>query len=166
MDAAGDSTCSSGSEGNEEALERAPPLVLWLPGEGPGVTSVNDRDRERWCRRAPQRVVASSLTRGGDKYKDKGNVAARREPEPQERRRGWRLSSGSPTAREFRETAIKVDPSTSDDDGDRESDSAPEEEEEGGGGKKTGVTVTSPNRNINDQGASRLSPTTARRRDG
>ena len=154
-----DSTCSA-SEGNDEALERAPPLVLWLPGESSGVTLPNDRDRERWCR-VPQRMVASSLARGGDK--DKHEVAAKRER--QERRQGRRLSTGPPATPEARETAVKVDPSTSDDDGDRQWDRTPEEED-GGGEKTPGVTVISPNRNMCDQGASRLSPTTASRRDG
>ena len=153
---------SSGSEGKEEALERAPPLMLRLLGEISHVTSPNDRDRERWCH-VPQRVVASPLAKGGDK--DKDDVAARRGR--QVRRQGRRLSTYPPAAREARETAVKkIDPSTSDDDGrrDRESDSSPAEEV--GGGKKRGVTVVCPNRNVYDEGASRLSPTTATKRNG
>lgn len=152
----GDSTCSS-SEGDdeEESLERAPPLVVWLPGEYSGVNLPNDRDRERGYR-APQSAMASSLTRGDDKDR----VAARREQ--QGRRQGRRLSADSPVAREARETAIKVDPSTSDDDY-RVWASTPEES---GGKKKPGVTVISPNRNMHDQGALRSPPAAVRSRDG
>lgn len=157
-DMTGDSTCSS-CEGDEEALERSPPLVLRLPGESSDVTSPHDRDRERWCH-VPQRVVASSLAKGGDK--DKDDAAARRGR--QERRQGRCLSQDPPAAREARETAVNLVPSTSDDDGDWASDSTPEVE--GGGEKKPGVTAISPNRNMYNQGASRLPPTTTSRRIG
>lgn len=154
----GDSTCSS-CEGDEEALERSPPLVLRLPGESPEVTSPHDRDRDRWCH-VPQRVVASSLAKGGDKDKD---VAAARRGR-QERRQGRCLSQDPPAAREARETAANLVPSTSDDDGDWASDSTPEVESDGE--KKPGVTTIFPNRNMCNQGASRLPPTTTSRRFG
>lgn len=154
---AGDSACL-GSEGDDEesSLERAPPLVVWLPGEYSGVQLPNDRDRERWCR-APQRAVVSSLVR-----RDHKDSVVRREQ--QGLRRGARLSTDSPVAREARETALNVGPSTSDDDDeDREAVSALEE---GGGEKKPGVTVVTPNRNLYYQGALRSPSATIRRRDG